>query len=92
LFRSLFLFLTAQGGLYEQTISFETPVTFGGHADAGNMQTTAAKRFKVSIEFVNDWVKLKRKAGSLSQNVGAKPPLFAGTCGFVSERFERSEI
>ncbi|WP_441347466.1 hypothetical protein [Shimia sp. MMG029] len=41
------------------------------HVEAGNKHHSAATRFDISVEFINDMVKLKRETGCLRRNVRA---------------------
>ena len=43
------------------------------HVEAGNTHTSAARRFDVSVKFVNDMVKLKRITGALSAKQQGNP-------------------
>lgn len=43
------------------------------HVEAGNTHHSAASRFDVSVKFVNDLVKLKRRTGSLTPKRQGNP-------------------
>ena len=43
------------------------------HVEAGNTHHSAAERFDVSVKFVNDMVRLKRKTGSLAPKRQGNP-------------------
>lgn len=44
------------------------------HVEEGHTHTATAQRFKVSIKFVNDMVKLQRETGSLAAKRQGRPP------------------